>query len=81
MLSADRTLRESDFSFLISSGDAENASGTLDLNINLESLEHRLLKRAMKESKGVKARAARLLGIKEGAFYYKLKKYGLLEDD
>ena len=81
VLSADRTLRESDFSFLISSGDAENASGTLDLNINLESLEHRLLKRAMKESKGVKARAARLLGIKEGAFYYKLKKYGLLEDD
>jgi DNA-binding NtrC family response regulator len=45
------------------------------LNETLESLERQLLLRALARSKGVKAEAARRLGIKESALYYKLEKY------
>ena len=82
VLSQERTLRENDFSFLAGPSEiGEALPDTMNLNLNLEALERRLLERAIRESRGVKARAARLLGIKEGAFYYKCKKYGLLEDD
>jgi DNA-binding NtrC family response regulator len=51
----------------------------LPLNQTLASLEERLILRALARSKGVKAEAARLLGIKESALYYKLEKYGMKE--
>jgi len=55
------------------------AERTLDLDTRLTDLEKQLLSQAMEATKGVKAKAARLLGIKEGALYYKLEKYGLIE--
>jgi DNA-binding NtrC family response regulator len=55
------------------------AEKSMRLEDALSAVEKRLLDQAMKTSKGVKAKAARLLGIKEGALYYKLDKYGLLE--
>jgi len=55
------------------------AERTLDLDTRLADLEKQLLSQALEATKGVKAKAARLLGIKEGALYYKLEKYDLLE--
>jgi DNA-binding NtrC family response regulator len=51
--------------------------GGLDLNRTVESVEERLLRQALEQAKGVKAEAARLLGIKPSALYYKLEKYGI----
>ncbi|MBI4538520.1 MAG: sigma-54-dependent Fis family transcriptional regulator [Gemmatimonadetes bacterium] len=51
--------------------------GGLDLNAAVEGLEERLLRQALALAKGVKAEAARLLGIKPSALYYKLEKYGI----
>jgi two-component system response regulator HydG len=49
----------------------------LDLNQAVEGLEERLLRRALEQARGVKAEAARLLGLKTSALYYKLEKYGI----
>ena len=57
--------------------DAAFPSGGLDLNQAVEGMEERLLRRALEQAKGVKAEAARLLGIKASALYYKLEKYGI----
>jgi two-component system response regulator HydG len=43
----------------------------------LEDLERQLVVAAYEKAKGVKAEAARLLGIKPSALYYKLEKYGI----
>ncbi len=51
---------------------------TLDLTLSLENVERRLIKKAMSQANGVKTEAAKLLGIKAGALYYKLEKYGLI---
>jgi DNA-binding NtrC family response regulator len=53
----------------------------LDLEAALASVEKRFLERAMDEAKGVKAKAAKILHIKESALYYKLEKYGLIRKD
>ena len=45
----------------------------------LEDTEYRMIKQALERSGGVKQKAARLLGIKPGALYYKLEKYGLIK--
>jgi two-component system response regulator HydG len=50
----------------------------LDLNRSLEMLERQLIERAMDKSDGVKTEAARLLGLKTSALYYKLEKYGMI---
>lgn len=55
------------------------AQKSWDLEKNLTQVEKELLERALKATRGIKAKAARLLGIKEGALYYKLEKYNLLE--
>jgi len=55
------------------------AEQSMNLELRLAILEKRLLEQALKATKGVKAKAARLLGIKEGALYYKLEKHNLLE--
>jgi len=57
---------------------SELGSGNrLDLNHSLEKLERQLIEQALEESEGVKTEAARILGIKTSALYYKLEKYGL----
>ena len=48
-----------------------------DLNQLVESLEEKLLRQALEKAGGVKAEAARLLGLKASALYYKLDKYGI----
>jgi len=48
-----------------------------DLNRIVEGMEERLLRQALEKSAGVKAEAARLLGLKPSALYYKLEKYGI----
>ncbi len=52
-------------------------SGIVPLNEALAELEQALVERAMEQAGGVKTEAARLLGIKASALYYKLEKYGL----
>ncbi|MBN2102787.1 sigma-54-dependent Fis family transcriptional regulator [bacterium] len=59
----------------------EIAQTSWNLEASLAETERVLLQKAMKRSHGVKARAARLLGIKEGALYYKLEKYGLMQKE
>lgn len=51
--------------------------GGTDLNRAMEGLEERLLRQALEQAEGVKAEAARLLGLKPSALYYKLEKYGI----
>ena len=51
----------------------------LDLNQTLEEVERALIERAMSRAHGVKAEAARLLGIKATTLLYKLEKYGMGE--
>jgi len=52
-------------------------SDGLDLTGAVEEMEERMLRQALERAGGVKAEAARLLGLKSSAFYYKLEKYGI----
>jgi two-component system, NtrC family, response regulator HydG len=52
-------------------------SDGMDLNQVVEGMEERLLREALRQADGVKAEAARLLGLKPSALYYKLEKYGI----
>jgi two-component system response regulator HydG len=52
-------------------------TGDRTLNDILEDLERQLVASAYQRARGVKAEAARLLGIKPSALYYKLEKYGI----
>ncbi|MDR0964998.1 MAG: sigma-54 dependent transcriptional regulator [Myxococcales bacterium] len=56
-------------------------SEDIPLTEALENLERQLILRAFEKAKGVKAEAARLLGIKPTSIYYKLEKYGLIKPD
>lgn len=58
--------------------DARKFDGTLPEV--LENTECEMIKSAMENSAGIKQKAAKLLGIKTSTLYYKLEKYGLLED-
>ncbi|MBI2501680.1 MAG: sigma-54-dependent Fis family transcriptional regulator [Candidatus Latescibacteria bacterium] len=51
--------------------------GSSSLKKDLEEQERERIARAMEQARGVKTRAAELLGIKTSALYYKLDKYGL----
>ena len=53
-------------------------SSTLELIPALAELERTHIEKAMEQAGGIKTRAAKLLGIKTSALYYKLEKYGLL---
>jgi two-component system response regulator HydG len=84
VLSEGPVLLEDDLPFLPAGGapdtsliDASFPTGGLDLNQAVEGIEERLLRRALDQANGVKAEAARLLGIKASALYYKLEKYGI----
>ncbi|MBW1709156.1 MAG: sigma-54-dependent Fis family transcriptional regulator [Deltaproteobacteria bacterium] len=50
----------------------------LGLNEALESIEKKMIERALKRANNVQAHAASLLGIKKNVMQYKLKKYNLL---
>jgi len=84
VLAEGPVLEEDDLPFL-AQGDAPDTSlidaaipsGGLDLNQAVEGLEERLLRKALESAGGVKAEAARLLGLKTSALYYKLEKYGI----
>jgi len=60
-----------------SAGESELPVGGVDLNRAMEGMEERLLRQALAQAGGVKAEAARLLGLKPSALYYKLEKYGI----
>jgi two-component system response regulator HydG len=47
----------------------------------MDEMEKRLVLAAFEKAHGVKAEAARLLGIKPSALYYKLEKYGIARDE
>jgi two-component system, NtrC family, response regulator HydG len=49
----------------------------MDLISVLEGMEERLIRQALDQAKGIKAEAARLLGLKNSVLYYKLEKYGI----
>jgi two-component system response regulator AtoC len=51
--------------------------GALRLDEALDRVERDMILRALEETKQVKARAARLLGVSERSLWYKLKKHGL----
>jgi len=84
VLAEGEVLQEDDLPFL-PSGDSLDTSlldaafpgGGLDLNQAVEGLEERLLRKALEQARGVKVEAARLLGLKTSALYYKLEKYGI----
>jgi len=46
----------------------------------LDHIEKELIQKALERAGGVKAEAARTLGVKLSALYYKLEKHGLMED-
>jgi DNA-binding NtrC family response regulator len=84
VLAEGPVLQEDDLPFLPSGEaldtsliDAAFPASGVDLNQAVEGLEERLLRRALEQAKGVKAEAARLLGVKPSALYYKLEKYGI----
>ncbi len=47
------------------------------LKEKVEELEKSEIRNALKEAKWVKSRAARMLGLSERMFNYRLKKYGI----
>ncbi len=51
---------------------------SLRLEPVLERIERSYIERALAKAQGVKTEAARLLGLKPGALYYKLAKYGIM---
>ncbi|MGZ5602198.1 MAG: sigma-54 interaction domain-containing protein, partial [Methylobacter sp.] len=56
---------------------ADNDNEDMDMEAAVAKLEKRLLNKALGQSSGNKAKAARLLKISERTFWYKLNKYGL----
>ncbi|KAB2878770.1 sigma-54-dependent Fis family transcriptional regulator [bacterium] len=81
-LADHNTLTPADFSmiqnaereFLLNLEDVESAG----LDAMLEQIEKSMIEKALDKSGGTRTEAARILGIKTSAFYYKLEKYGLL---
>jgi DNA-binding NtrC family response regulator len=61
----------------VADADAALPEGGTDLTRVVEGMEERLLRQALSRAGGVKAEAARLLGLKPSALYYKLEKYGI----
>jgi transcriptional regulator with GAF, ATPase, and Fis domain len=51
----------------------------IGLDQSLEKIEKAMIEKALQKSNGVRSEAARILGVKTSAFYYKLEKYNLLQ--
>jgi two-component system response regulator HydG len=68
---------------LLTTGSLNNSSVMSDHDLvlvpTLEKIEKQYIERALQRANGVKTEAAKLLGVKTSALYYKLEKYGLLE--
>jgi DNA-binding NtrC family response regulator len=81
-LADHNTLSAADFAMLhtpipelpLSLEDAES----IGLDTLLEKIEKTMIEKALNKAGGARSEAARILGIKTSAFYYKLEKYGLL---
>ena len=58
-------------------GEEGESGGGGHLNEQMERLERELITRAMEEARGVKTRAAQILGLKTPTLDYKLKKHGV----
>jgi two-component system, NtrC family, response regulator AtoC len=58
-------------------GTAQTEPGTVRLDEAMDRLEREMILRALDETRQVKARAARLLGVSERSLWYKLRKHGL----
>ena len=61
---------------MLSRGDLDS----LPLEEAVYTFEKRLIEHALRKADGVKRQAARLLGINASSLYYKLEKFGLLDD-
>ncbi|MDP8255199.1 MAG: sigma-54 dependent transcriptional regulator [Candidatus Alcyoniella australis] len=61
-------------------GDLESQLGTRPLPEIVDEIERDLIKAAYGRANGVKTETAKLLGIKTSALYYKLEKYGLIQE-
>jgi len=78
VLSEGNEIGEADLSFMTSEAQGTKvADSFLNLGAVLASVEKRQIENALKAAGGIKAKAARLLGVKESALYYKLEKYKL----
>ena len=84
VLAEGDALLESDLPFLANLGDsqgmplADNPMGDgLDLSRTMQGIEQRLIRQALARTGGVKAEAARLLGVRTGTLQYKIDKYGI----
>ncbi|MXX54438.1 MAG: sigma-54-dependent Fis family transcriptional regulator, partial [Gemmatimonadetes bacterium] len=84
VLAEGDTLTEDDLPFLANLGgtlDVQLAGRALgdgkDLRRTMEGIEERLVRQALARTGGVKAEAARLLGINKSTLEYKTKKYGI----
>jgi len=62
------------------SGTIEIPEEGIDMEKTMEDMERKLMLKALTSAKGVRTRAAKLLGISFRSFRYRLSKYGL-EDD
>ena len=81
VLAETDTITSEDLAFIASEAKGMMvAQSDLGLDETLAAVEKDKLTWALQAADGVKARAARLLKIKESALYYKLEKCGLLED-
>ncbi len=79
VLASGSEIDASDLRFLLNPPKGTDvADDSLDLEARLAALEKKILEQALNASGGVKARAARLLGLKESTLYYKLEKHGLV---
>jgi two-component system, NtrC family, response regulator AtoC len=58
-------------------GTPQTEPGTVRLDEAMDRLEREMILRALDETRQVKARAARLLGVSERSIWYKLRKHGL----
>ncbi len=83
VLADGNALTESDLPFLANLGahELQPSGGALgegqDLRRTMEGIEERLVRQALARTGGVKAEAARILGIKKSTLEYKTKKYGI----
>ena len=81
VLAEGETITLSDLPLLLSDRRYINTEyDSLDLNDTLARVEKDAIESALKKSNGNKTRAAKLLGIKTSALYYKLEKYGLCNE-
>ncbi|MCG8603456.1 sigma-54 dependent transcriptional regulator [bacterium] len=79
VLCDEHCIRVKDLPLFGESQASEHSAGaSLELNRTLETVEKGLLEKAMERTSGNKTEAAKLLGIKTSALYYKLEKYDLV---